>query len=48
MNKERVVIKLPKDSMIPPKKAITLLKWFQKWVSPDIKKISFEREVKDD
>lgn len=43
MTKERVVIKLPKDAVIAPKKAIALLKWFQKWVSPDIKKISFEK-----
>ena len=48
MAKERVIIKLPKDSVIPPKKMITLLKWFQKWVSPNIKRISLEREVNTD
>ena len=44
MDKERVIIILPKDAMIHPKKMITLLKWFQKWVSPNIKKSSLEYE----
>lgn len=44
MGKKQITITLPKGCEIQPKEMITLMKWFQKWVSPDIKKIHLERE----
>ena len=44
MDKKQITITLPKGCEIRPKEMITLMKWFQKWVSPDIKKIHLERE----
>ena len=39
MDKLEIKITLPRGCEIPPAKMITLMKWFQKWVSPNIKKI---------
>ena len=43
MDKLEIKITLPGGCEIPPAKMITLMKWFQKWVSPNIKKIHLER-----
>ena len=42
--RKQITITLPNGCEIPPVKMTTLMKWFQKWVSPDIKKIHLERE----
>lgn len=42
-----IKITLPEGCEIPPTKMITLMKWFQKWVSPDIKKIHLDREERN-
>lgn len=47
MDKLEIKITLPGGCEIPPAKMITLMKWFQKWVSPNIKKIHLEREERN-
>lgn len=44
MDKKTVFIKLPDGCKIPPDKMIFLIKWFQKWVDKDIKRISLRKE----
>lgn len=44
MEKLKVTIVLPKNCDISPQKMISLMKWFQKWVSSDIKQIHLEKE----
>ena len=48
MDKNTVFIKLPDDCKIPSDKMISLMKWFQKWVDKDIKRISLIKEIKDE
>ena len=43
-DKKTVLIKLPDGCKIPPDKMIFLMKWFQKWVDKDIKRISLRKE----
>ena len=40
---DKIIIILPKEANVEPKRMISLLKWFQKWVSPNIKKISLDK-----
>lgn len=40
---DKIIIILPKEAKVEPKRMISLLKWFQKWVSPNIKKISLDK-----
>ena len=44
MDKKTVLIKLPDGCKIPSDKMIFLIKWFQKWVDKDIKRISLRKE----
>ena len=43
-DEKTVLTKFPDGCKIPPDKMIFLMKWFQKWVDKDIKRISLRKE----